>query len=448
MSLKDKIKYSKYETVIIEFVNNNGLFLTYTKDNMFIKLLNRMVIKQLGIQKPCVVNLYSQKELIERIASELKSGNKVVLFLERIFDGIQTTNLVTTIKETYGNNIFIIMLTNEVEREVLIKFFELGVNNFITKPFSVNTLIEKIAFTVKPQSKLGEKIEQAKELLRKGKYDEALKKCDEILMIKPNSAAAYMIKGDIYKAMGELDRAKECYLKAHNDWKLFLDPLKRLAELAKEKGDKRELLEFLKKLDKLSPLNIERKVEIGTTSIEIGLKDIGERYLDEAIKIAARQAKEEIGNLAINIADRLMNVDPTIAEKYYRTAIDLKKSLDISDIETFNRLGICLRQQKKPLLAIEEYKKALKLDPQNERIMYNMAMAYLEAKEVNKARDLLNVLLRKNPDFGSDNEVVLYNIGMVYYKANEQGKAKEFFKRSIQINPHNTHSQSMLRKLS
>lgn len=448
MSLKDKIRYSKYETVIIEFVNNNGVFLTYTKDNMFIKLLNRMVIKQLGIQKPCVVNLYSQKNLIERIASELKSGNKVVLFLERIFDGIQTTNLVTTIKETYGNNIFIIMLTNEVEREVLIKFFELGVNNFITKPFSVNTLIEKIAFTVKPQSKLGEKIEQAKELLRKGKYDEALKKCDEILMIKPNSAAAYMIKGDIYKAMGELDRAKECYLKAHNDWKLFLDPLKRLTELAKEKGDKRELLEFLKKMDKLSPLNIERKVEIGTISIEIGLKDTGERYLDEAIKVAARQAKEEIGNLAINIADRLMNVDPTIAEKYYRTAIDLKKSLDISDIETFNRLGICLRQQKKPLLAIEEYKKALKLDPQNERIMYNMAMAYLEAKEVNKARDLLNVLLRKNPDFGSDNEVVLYNIGMVYYKANEQGKAKEFFKRSIQINPHNTHSQSMLRKLS
>ncbi len=372
----------------------------------------------------------------------------MVLFLERVIDGIQTTNLITTLKETFKNKILIIMLTTEVEKEILIKFFELGVNNFITKPLSVNTLIEKIAFTLKPPSKLGEKIEEARRLLQKGQYKAALKKCDEILKVKPNSAAVYILKGDIYKVMGDVEKAKEFYLKAHHNWQLFLDPLKKLAELAKEQGNKEELLEVLKKLDKLSPLNIDRKVEIGTTAVELGKKEEGEQYLDEAIKIAAKHAKEELGNLALKIADGLIDIDASLAEKFYRKALDIKKKWDVSDIETFNRLGICLRQQKKPLLAIEEYKKALKLDPYNERIMYNMALAYLEAKEVEKARDLINVMLRRNPDFGTDNEVVLYNIGMIYYKAQEFDKAKEFFKRSLQTNPDYTLAQQMLQRLS
>ncbi len=180
-------------------------------------------------------------------------------------------------------------------------------------------------------------------------------------------------------------------------------------------------------MDKLSPLNVERKVEIGTVSVEIGNKEEGEKYLDSAITLATKQLKEEIGNLAIKIADNLMNLDSSLAEKYYRKALDVKKTLDASDIETFNRLGICLRQQKKPKLAIEEYKKALKLDPYNERIMYNMSMAYLEAGEVEKARDILNVLLRRNPDFGRDNEVVLYNMGMIFYKGGDKDRAIEFF---------------------
>ncbi len=448
MALKDRIKYSKYEKIILDFIDKKGVFITYTKDNMFIKLLTRMVVKQLGIQKPCVITASSQKDLLSKIASELKVGNRVVLFLERVIDGIQTTNLITTLKETFKNKILIIMLTTEVEKEILIKFFELGVNNFITKPLSVNTLIEKIAFTLKPPSKLGEKIEEARRLLQKGQYKAALKKCDEILKVKPNSAAVYILKGDIYKVMGDVEKAKEFYLKAHHNWQLFLDPLKKLAELAKEQGNKEELLEVLKKLDKLSPLNIDRKVEIGTTAVELGKKEEGEQYLDEAIKIAAKHAKEELGNLALKIADGLIDIDASLAEKFYRKALDIKKKWDVSDIETFNRLGICLRQQKKPLLAIEEYKKALKLDPYNERIMYNMALAYLEAKEVEKARDLINVMLRRNPDFGTDNEVVLYNIGMIYYKAQEFDKAKEFFKRSLQTNPDYTLAQQMLQRLS
>ena len=447
MKIKEKIKFSQYENTVINFINKGGIFITYTRDTTFIKLLYRLVVKHLGIKKNCVESTYAQRELISRISGALKNKNKVVLFLERVFDGVQTTNLLTLLKENFKDKIFIIVLTTEVEREVLIKFYELGANNFITKPLSMNTLIEKLAFTIKPQSKLGEMIENVKSLIEKGEFDIALKKCDEILKIKPNSAAAYMLKGDIYKKLGDKDKAAQCYLKAHKDWKLFLDPLKRLVDLSKESGEKDKLLDYLKKLDKLSPLNIDRKVEIGTISVEVGNRDEGEEYLDQAITLATKHAKEEIGNLAIKIADTLMNVDSTLAEKYYRKALDIKKNLDVSDIETFNRLGICLRQQKKPKLAIQEYKKALKLDPYNERIMYNMSMAYLEAGDREKAGDILRVLLRRNPDFGMDNEVVLYNMGMVFYKNNEMDLAVKFFKRALKVNPGYEHARKVLSRI-
>jgi len=447
VNIKERMKYSQYESIIIDFVEKGGTIVTYTRDNNLIKILNRLLYKQLGIKKNCLISCYSKKELVSRINAELKAEHRVVLFLDRIFDGAQTTNLLSFVKETYKEKVLIIMLTNEVEKEVLIRFYEMGVNNFITRPYSMNTLIEKIAFTVKPPTKLGEMIEEAKDYLKKDKLEQALNKCEEILKIKPNSAAALMIKGDIYKKMGEVEKAKECYLKAHNDWKLYLEPLKRLVEISKETGDKKSLLNYLKKLDKLSPLNVERKVEIGTVSLELGNREEGEKYLDSAIKLATKQLKEEIGTLALKIADTLMNIDSSLAEKYYRKALDVKKTLDASDIETFNRLGICLRQQKKPKLAIEEYKKALKIDPANERIMYNMSMAYLEAGDVEKAKGILKVLLRKNPDFGEDNEVVLYNMGMIFYKAKEIEKAIEFFKKSLKANPDYELPKKVLNKI-
>ncbi len=446
-NIREKIKYTQYENTILDFIDHNGGFVTYTRDNTFIKLLNRMVNKHLGVKRNCITVGLSQKDVLKKISQELKTKSKIILFMERVFDGVQTSKFLQRVKQEFGERVYVIVLTTEVEKEVLIKFYELGANNFITKPLSMNTLIEKVAFTIKPQSKLGEMIERARDLLKKKKYSDALKMCDEILKIKPNSAAALMLKGDVYRELGKMEKAVEAYNHAHSNWKLFLDPLKRLAEIYKETGNKEKVLEFLKKLDKLSPLNVERKVEIGTVSVELGNREEGEKYLDEAIKLATRQVKEELGHLALKIADTLMSLDSSLAEKYYRKALDVKKTLDVSDIETFNRLGICLRQQKKPHLAIEEYKKALKLDPHNERILYNMAMAYLEAGDKERARDILNVLLRRNEDFGIDNEAVLYNMGIVFYRNKEVDRARKFFKRALNINPDYELAKRMLDKI-
>ncbi len=47
--------------------------------------------------------------------------------------------------------------------------------------------------------------------------------------------------------MGNIEKAKQCYLKAHTDWKLYLDPLKRLVEISKDTGDKKSPVRISKK---------------------------------------------------------------------------------------------------------------------------------------------------------------------------------------------------------
>lgn len=156
--------------------------------------------------------------------------------------------------------LLIVALTIDVERHRIMYLHELGVDNFIAKPASAGTIIEKLAFTIKPQSKLGELIDKAKNYLDARRPEKAKDVAAKILELKPSSAAGLMVLGDAKSALG---RTKEAYLEASRNADLYLEPLRKLAQLAERVGDLEEALGYLEKLDKLSPLNSELKLTWG-----------------------------------------------------------------------------------------------------------------------------------------------------------------------------------------
>ncbi len=444
MDRTSAIKLDSYLKIIREFVDNDGRFVLLTRDKNFIKLIETLIIKELAIKKRCIYIFFKKKEVIETLKAY---ETKTVLFIERVFDGESTAEFIQDLKNSF-NNIYIILLTSEVEREVLVNFYEAGVDNFITKPISLNSLIEKIFFTLKPPTKIKKLLDGAQEYIKRGEYEKALKVCNKVLSIKPNSPGALLIMGDAYKAMGKIDEAVECYLKAHENANLYLEPLKRLSSIFEELKDRKNQLKYLLKLDKLNPLNVDRKVEIGCIHSELGEKEKAQKYFDQALKIVSKEAKDKVSNLAFHIAERLMKHDPKLAEEYYYKSLEVKGNvLDISDVEKINRLGICLRQQKRPKEAIREYKKALKILPDNPGLLYNIAIAYLEAGEIDNAKIYLNRLFKVAPEFYKTNEVVCYNIGMLYYKSNEVDKAIKFMKEALKINPYYSPAKKFLEKV-
>jgi tetratricopeptide (TPR) repeat protein len=442
------MKPKVYDEDVREFVQQNrGVFLILSHDSLFNKNLRSTLLRHLHIKDDCVFNVVTQEQLHKELRQLVGQAHKVVFFIEREINGKFCHELVQFLKNQYPE-VMVIVLTSEVAREILIYLHEIGANNVITKPISPDMLVEKIAFTVKPRGQIGELIEAGKKLNENGKFDEAAAIARKILDIKPGSPAALLLLGDSYKGQGKMEDALKVYLEASRNGKLFLDPIKKIAELHKETGDIREETKYLEKLDKLSPLNLDRKISIGDNYMSMGEQDKAIELFDDAIKLATKEAMAQVSRVTRTIADHCITNAPEMSEKYLRQALESKKGLlDKSDIETFNRLGITLRKQGKSEQAIEEYRKALRIAPNDPGLHYNIAMAYSESKQFQDAYNYLDKALRLNPDLWNGNETVCFNIAMVYYRAARKELAADFLQKALTVNPKFERAKALLREL-
>jgi tetratricopeptide (TPR) repeat protein len=442
------MKVKVYDEDVREFIlQYNGVFLVLSQDPLFDKNLRGTLLRHLHIKDDCIINVATPDQLQKQIRIVLGKGHRIVFFVEREINGKYTHDLVQFLKNQHPE-VLIIILTNEVAREVLIYLHELGANNVITKPISPDTLIEKIAFTVKPRGQLGELIDTGKQLNNTERYEEAADIAKKILEIKPGSPAALLVLGDSLKGQGKLEEALEAYMEASRNGKLYLEPIKRTAELLKETGNIREETKFLERLDRISPLNVDRKISIGDNYLNLGERDKAVEVFDGAIKLAHKEAMAQVSRVTRTIAELCISSAPEISEKYLRQALETKKGmLDKTDIETFNRLGISLRKQGRWDQAVEEYRKGLKIAPNDAGLYYNMAMAYGEGRQFQDAYNFIDKALRLNPELWSTSETVCFNIAAVYMSASKKDLAAEYLQKTLSINPDFEKAKSMLRDL-
>lgn len=429
-------KIKLYEATVVDFVKREtGGFVVASNDYTFLSVLRSTIQKQLAIEEECVVPVLNEDHIIKVLKETATKKKRIVLFIERVMSGKETAFLVKQVKSAFPS-VKVVVLTGEAERNQLVLLHEIGADNFISKPISINVLIEKIAFTIKPQGKIGKLIDAAKLKLAHGSYEDALTVCRGILELKPNSAAAFLIMGDAYKGLEEKDKAVESYQLAGEHAQLYLEPLKKLALFYGEEGDSEKQLEYLEMLDKLSPLNVERKVEMGGLHVELGNEGKAEKLFEEAFLQAKREAMAFVEQITTQIADIYQKKDPEKAVRFYRKALEMKGgSLDRSDIRTFNNLGIALRKQGKWREAADEYLKALNVSPEDENLYFNMAMAYAEGKDFESSAHNLEQALELNPDFFKVDHVVAYNFGLIFSKARSPKKAKRFLEYSLKLNP-------------
>jgi tetratricopeptide (TPR) repeat protein len=122
-------------------------------------------------------------------------------------------------------------------------------------------------------------------------------------------------------------------------------------------------------------------------------------------------------------------------------------NLTKEDMITFNRLGIALRQQGKWQEAIENYKKALTVVPDDERVLYNMGLAYADGQQHRQAVDCYEQVLRANPDFHRTAAVVAFNIASAYQLIKHNAEARQFVKVALELDAHHSASKRLLAKL-
>ena len=231
-------KIFQYEKTITDFVQKQrGCFIVLSHDQTFLAVLRTVLTKDLALVAADMILSVQETGKLTKVIKQAEGLYMYpFLFIERSIKGQDTAPVIRQLREAFPK-LFIVVLTIDVEKYRIMYLHELGVDNFITKPVSASTIIEKIAFTIKPQNKHGELIDQAKKHQEAGEIDKAKALSVKILGIKPGSAAGLMVLGDAEAAAGNMDAAREAYLEASQNADLYLEPLRKLAELAERTGD-------------------------------------------------------------------------------------------------------------------------------------------------------------------------------------------------------------------
>lgn len=446
--LAARMKNKQYEQSIVDYIKNRGHFICVTHDVQFTTLLRNTLLKHLGVGPDTLTATVDPDHVLRIIRDTCARYSMPVIFLERSMDGRDMGFMVRQIKNAF-TELRIIMLTADADQQRLVLLHEIGADNFITKPISINALIEKMAFTIKPQSKLGQLVDTARTLIQQNNPQQALRVCKQVLEMKANSAAGLLLIGDAFKAMGKLDRAREAYEEASHNAEMYLEPLRRLATLYGELGDTAKRLHYLERLDQLSPLNVERKVDMGEIYLGMGNPEAASKLFESAVNLATREASNYIGEVAARVAAFYADNDPEQSEKFLRRALDAKgQFLTKDDIVTFNRLGILLRNQGKWREALEEYRKAVRVAPDDENLYYNMGMACAEGREFREAQAHMLKALMLNPDLPRTGASIGYNIGIIFFQSGGRSKAVECLKAALECDPNYAPAQKALEQLT
>jgi len=443
------MKNKQYDDDVLEFVaTQNGIFLVASNDVLFNRNISTILLRQLGVEADRIVSVNNVESLHKQIKQLLANGNKALLFIEREINGHDNADIIRYLKTDYHTLLYVIILTTEVERDKLIRLHEIGADNIITKPILPSTLIEKIAFTVKPRGHISDLMDQGRCLLDAGDALGAARLAKQVLDLKTNSPSGLLLMGDALLAMGKTDEALRAYIQAEKGAKLFLEPLKKIAALHREAGNTTQELRFLERLDKLSPLNVDRKVDIGTGYIKLGEANKAKAAFDQAVRLATKEALDAVSRVTQSIAVNCLEIAPDLSEQYLRQTLATRKNmLDRSDIDTFNRLGLTLRRQGKWQEAITEYRKAMKIAPDDAGLFYNIAMAYTEGRQYIEAYQFLDRALSLNPDLWRTSEAVCYNIATVYQRYGKKELAADYLKKALGINPGFDRAKAMLNEV-
>lgn len=441
-----KQRQKDFREVIVQHLRDNGQLICITDDGELIKSLRQLVVDTLKMPASSLNANVKPENSAKFCRQAVENGKSPVILLDQNVAGRELTFTARLLKNAFPE-VKILMLANETDKNHLLLLHESGVDACLIKPLDASALLEKIALAIKPAEQLERSLSWAKNLLDQGDFLRALQVCSQALDQNLSSSALLLMTGDIYRAMKEYDKAAEAYQKAQSGSTLYLEPLRKLTELYAEKGNVARQLEYLEKMDELSPLNLERKIQIGELALKLNRADKARKIFDQAMKLSNRQARENVASVAYRVADIYNELDPATAAHFLQRGLETRREFwGHEDVATFNRLGLLLRRAGKWREAAAEYQKAIAVLPNDDSLYYNLAMAWLDGKEFESARASALKALALNPDLPRRSARVACNLATVFLNTNDKIHAMPLLRQALEAEPDNATVKELLAK--
>jgi tetratricopeptide (TPR) repeat protein len=291
-------------------------------------------------------------------------------------------------------------------------------------------------------------VSKCESLIDSGDLDEAAKLVEQIFAQKKDSSIGSMLLGDIARIEKRYSQAEKHYRDASKQAELFLTPLKRLTRLYDEMGKHDELLSCLEKLDRLSPMNYERKIELGKIHIERNDPDKAQQFFNDALATVKNHMTDMVSSVHMEIGRSYEQVNLEAGYEHMNQALEMKKSnMSKEDVWMYNEMGRNLRSRGLWEQAIKQYEKARKIAPEDPQILYNMGMAYAQGKRFDQASTCMDLALENDHDMFSSHSAACYNIGMIYRHARKKSKAIRYLSSCLEHDPTHQEARKALQHL-
>lgn len=445
--VKDDHRAETYMETVRGFVlDGQGEFLACTDDKLFLDLLRKTLRLHAQVDTTCLKVLAPDRDLDREIQANSVS-TRPLLFVESHLFGLDLGSRVNAAKATLPG-LRVIALTSDSDVTEIALMHENGADNFIVKPIALQTLLVKIAFTIKPNTELRRILDEGHKRLAQGLHRDAERLAQAALALRRDGAAAYMLLGDALAAQERNAEAQEAYEAAAEASHMYLAPLKRLAAHHRNNGDPNRCLDYLARLDRLSPLNLARKLDMGDICLALGREEEAKECFGQSLELVHKKARDQALAVTERIGAIYLDHDkPAQAETYFRQVIERSHGDGLSAAEVFNKMGTCLRKQGRAKEAVETIRKAQAAKPGDENIAYNLALALADTGAHEAAWGQLAAILQENPRFAAASHVIAANFGQIAAAALRYGEARAHLETALRLKPDYERARGMLAKI-
>ncbi|MDR2340170.1 MAG: tetratricopeptide repeat protein [Deltaproteobacteria bacterium] len=279
----------------------------------------------------------------------IKNFRPDVLILSHELPDIPGLTVLSKVRQMEpGNQSAVVVIYGEkVDDRLYAKAGRMGVDNLLVCPYDADTFKKKIHRTI--YEEIDVKAEQAealekecKELMVGGKLDEALDKCNQILELNDNAEVYYNL-GYILSVRGKLEEA----------------------------------LENFRKATLINGQHAGAYQQMGLIHQRLGNADEAQRCLEYAAEL----------HMVLN--------QESEAEEIINTVLALRPNTT----NVYNTLGIIYRHQGRLQESVKAYEKAMRVHPEDENILFNIARVYLDLNDIPMAQGCLRKATALNSNF-------------------------------------------------
>jgi len=268
-----------------------------------------------------------------------------------------------------------------------------GASAYMVKPVTIKALSEAL------DTVFGSNFEQDFEILKNeirsmrasGQHDKAREMLRRFESLHPDHAPRIRLEMvHLLMDISELEKAEEelCAILSANT--LFTKAWETLATLQARQGKLEQALGAADRVISISPNNASNHVLRGT--INLHREDLHEarKSFMTALNIDRKndQIKQDIWNAYVNL-DMVDEVQRDFGAYIFSSLT----------CDTLNNMAVAYRRKGELNRAVEIYRTALSKEPDNAKILFNAAVAYVNRKQHIKAKELLARALGNDPGF-------------------------------------------------